>query len=209
MEVHEPIAVYGKKKFTVEEYLEFEKTSLEKHEFYKGEIFRMPGHGELLAMSGASIKHNIIFSNLFTGLGIRLKGKSCQPYGPDMRINIPENSLYTYPDISIICGDLQNSNEDEDSVVGPIILIEILSPSTRSYDQGEKFRLYRDIPSLKKYVIVDTEAVRIDVYSINDKGHWELEEYKSMTAQFTLTSVDIIIPVSEVYERTKITGTAS
>jgi len=69
--------------------------------------------------------------------------------------------------------------------------------------------LYRDIPSLKEYVIVDTEAVRIDVYRINDKGHWELEEYKSMTAQFTLTSVDIIIPVSEVYERTKITGTSS
>src|SRR4029079_13077087 len=103
MEINEPIAVYGKKKFSVEEYLEFENSSLEKHEFYKGEIFRMYGHGELLAMSGASNKHNIIYSNLFTGLGMRLKGKTCQPYGPDMRITIPENTLYTYPDISIVC----------------------------------------------------------------------------------------------------------
>jgi Uma2 family endonuclease len=206
MEIHEPIVAYGKKNFTVQEYLEFERSSTEKHEFYKGEIFRMHGHGDLLAMSGAGINHNIIFSNLFTGLGFRLKGKSCQPYGPDLRINIPENTLYTYPDISVVCGDLQFSPEDEDSFVKPTILIEILSPSTRSYDQGEKFRLYRDIPELKEYVIVDTEIVRIAVSRINEKGHWELEEYKLLTEHLVLASVDVVIPVSEIYERTKIPG---
>jgi Uma2 family endonuclease len=204
MEIHEPIVAYGKKNFTVQEYLEFERTSTEKHEFYKGEIFRMHGHGDLLAMSGAGINHNIIFSNLFTGLGFRLKGKSCQPYGPDLRVNIPENTLYTYPDISVVCGDLQLSPEDEDSFVKPTILIEILSPSTRSYDQGEKFRLYRDIQALKEYVIVDTEIIRIAVCRINEKGHWELEEYKLLTDQLVLASVDVVIPVSEIYERTKI-----
>ena len=208
MEINEPIIAYGKNKFTVQEYLEFEKSSLERHEFYKGEIFRMHGHGELLAMSGASYKHNIIFSNLFTGLGGRLKGKSCQPYGPDMRINIPENTLYTYPDIAVVCGDLQISPEDEDSVLKPTILIEILSPSTRNYDQGEKFRLYRDIPTLKELILVDTDAVRIAVFRVNDKGHWELEEYKSITDQLFLTSVGVIIPVSEIYERTKIPGSS-
>ena len=209
MEVHEPIAVYGKKKFTAGEYLEFEKASLEKHEFYKGEIFRMHGHGELLAMSGASNKHNIIFSNFFGALLFRLKGKACQPYGPDLRIYIPENTLYTYPDISVVCGDLEPSQEDDESFIKPTMLVEILSPSTRSYDQGEKFRLYRDIPTLKEYVVVDTETVCIGVYRINDKGHWELEEYKSITDQFTLNSIDSVIPVSEVYERTKIAGTSS
>jgi len=204
MEVHEPIAVYGKKKFTVQEYLEFEKASLEKHEFYKGEIFKMHGHGELLAMSGASLKHNIIYSNLFGALLFRLKGKSRKPYGPDLRIYIPENTLYTYPDISVVYSDLEHSAEDEDSFIKPTILIEILSPSTRSYDQGEKFRLYRDIPSLKEYVIVDTEAVRIGIYRINDKGHWELEEYKLITDKVALPSIDVVIPVSEVYEATKI-----
>jgi Uma2 family endonuclease len=204
MEIHEPIIAYGKKNFTVQEYLEFEKSSTEKHEFYKGEIFRMHGHGDLLAMSGAGISHNIVFSNLFGTLAIRLKGKSCQPYGPDLRIKIPENTLYTYPDISVVCGDLQLSTEDEDSFVKPTILIEILSPSTRSYDQGEKFRLYRDIPTLKEYVVVDTELVRIAVNRIIDKGHWELEEYKLLTDQLVLASVDVVIPVSEIYERTKI-----
>jgi Uma2 family endonuclease len=204
MEIQEPIVAYGKKKFTVQEYLEFERSSTEKHEFYKGEIFRMHGHGDLLAMSGAGINHNIIFSNLFTGLGLRLKGKSCQPYGPDLRISIPENTLYTYPDISVVCGHLQHSPEDEDSVIKPRILIEILSPSTRSCDQGEKFRLYRDIPDLKEYVVVDTDIIRVAICRINDKGHWELEEYKSLTDQVILASIDMIIPVSEIYERTKI-----
>lgn len=204
MEVNEPIVAYGKKKFTVQEYLEFEKSSLERHEFYKGEIFRMHGHGELLAMSGAGNKHNIIFSNLFISLGIRLKGKSCQPFGPDMRVNIPENTLYTYPDISIFCSDLQPSSEDEDTVVKPTVIIEILSPSTRNYDRGEKFRLYRDIPGLREYILVDTENVRIEAFRINSSGHWELEEYKTLTGELSLASVQVIIPVADIYERTKI-----
>jgi Uma2 family endonuclease len=205
MEVNEPIVVYGKKKFNEEEYLQMEKLSTERHEYYKGEIFQMHGHGDLLAMSGAGNKHNIIFSNLFTGLGIRLKGKSCQPYGPDMRINIPENTLYTYPDISIFCGDLQTTAQDEDTAVQPTVLIEILSPSTKNYDQGEKFRLYRDIPSLREYILVDTDIVRIYSFRINSSGHWELEEYKSLTGQLSLESIQVIIPVAEIYERTKIT----
>lgn len=208
MDINEPIVAYGKKIFTEEEYLQMEKAATERHEYYKGEIFKMHGHGDLLAMSGAGNRHNIIFSNLFGGLAIKLKGKSCQPYGPDMRVNIPENTLYTYPDISVFCDELQTSAMDEDTVVQPTVLIEILSPSTRNYDQGEKFRLYRDIPSLREYILVDTEVVRIDAFRINSNGHWELEEYKSLTGQLTLDSLQVIIPVADIYERTKITETA-
>jgi Uma2 family endonuclease len=89
MEVREPAVAYGKDKFTEEEYLQMERKSSEKHEYYKGEIFRMHGHGELLAMSGAGGNHNEIFSNLFLAIGNQLKGKSCKPYGPDMRMHIP------------------------------------------------------------------------------------------------------------------------
>jgi Uma2 family endonuclease len=202
MELHEPIVAYGKKKFTVQEYLEFEQASQEKHEFYKGEIFRMYGHGELLAMSGAGNKHNIIFSNLFGIVAFKLKGKSCQPYGPDMRINIPENTLYTYPDIPVICGDLRQSSEDENSVIQPTILIEILSPTTRNYDQGEKFSLYRDIPTLREYILVDTDVVRVAAFRLNSTGHWELEEYKSLADHLSLTSIQVIIPMADIYERT-------
>jgi len=168
----------------------------------------MHGHGDLLAMSGASYRHNIIFSNLFSGIAFRIKGKSCQPFGPDMRINIPENTLYTYPDISIFCGELQSTPQDEDTVVQPTVLIEILSPSTKNNDQGEKFRLYRDIPSLKEYILVDTDLVRIYAFRINSGGHWELEEYKSLKDQLSLVSIEGIIPIADIYERTKIPETA-
>ena len=165
MEVNEPIVAYGKKKFTVQEYLEFEKAATERHEYYQGEIFRMQGHGDLLAMSGAANRHNIIFSNLFGMLCIKLQGRSCRPFGPDMRLNIPENTLFTYPDISIYCGEPEIIPEDEESFIQPSVLIEILSPSTREYDRGGKFKLYRDIPTLKEYILVDTAAINVEAFN--------------------------------------------
>jgi Uma2 family endonuclease len=197
MEIRDPVVVYNKKKLTVEEYLQFEKASLEKHEFFQGEVF---------AMAGAGSRHNKIFSNLFIALGIRLKGSPCQPYGSDLRIHIPENSLFTYPDISIICGDLVVSHEDKDTVIQPKVLIEILSPSTKDYDRGGKFKLCRDIPTLKEYILIDTEAVNIEVFHINAMGHWELEEYKELSEFLKIPSVKVTIPLAEVYDGTKITA---
>lgn len=149
-EIREPAIAYGKQKLSIEEYLQFEKASTEKHEYYKGEVF---------AMSGANNRHNWIFTNLFTGLANKLKGNTCRPYGSDMRMHIPENTLFTYPDISIYCGDPASTGFDEGSFVNPTVITEILSPSTRGYDHSEKFRLYRDIKSLKQYVLVDTDFI--------------------------------------------------
>lgn len=203
MEAREPIQVYGKKKLTIEEYLDWEKASEEKHEYYQGEIFLMSGHGEALAMSGASHRHNKVFSNLFVGLGIALKGKPCVPYGSDLRIYIPGNTLFTYPDITIICGELIASEVDEDSFIQPTVIFEILSPSTKRYDRGEKFRLYRDIPSLREYILVDALSIHIEACRINAGGNWELEEYKSTEGELKLGSVNATVPVSEIYEGVK------
>lgn len=126
-EVREPAIAYGKQKLTIEEYLLFEKASNQKHEYYKGEIF---------AMSGASNRHNWIFTNLFGSLVNKLKGSPCKPFGPDMRMHILQNTLFTYPDISIYCGDPTSASFDMDTVVNPTIIIEILSRSTEQYDRG-------------------------------------------------------------------------
>jgi Uma2 family endonuclease len=140
-EVREPAIAYGKQKLSIEEYLQFEKASVEKHEYYQGKIF---------AMSGASNKHVKIHSNLFIALGSLLRGKSCQPYGSDLRIHIPQNSLFTYPDLAIICNELISSDIDEDSFIQPAIIFEILSPSTRQYDRGEKFRFVQGNSQFKR-----------------------------------------------------------
>lgn len=164
----------------------------------------MYGHGDLLAMSGASPIHNIIFSNVFIALGIKLKGKLCRPFGPDMRINIPENTLYTYPDISIFCGELTLQGDEEDTAILPMVLIEILSPSTKQYDRGAKFKLYRDIPSLKEYILIDIESINIEAFRINEHNKWELEEYKIISGQLSIPSVQVNIPIIDIYERTKL-----
>ncbi|MDQ2864237.1 MAG: Uma2 family endonuclease [Bacteroidota bacterium] len=190
MEVREAAIAYGKEKISVEEYLEWENSSTEKHEYYKGEIF---------AMSGAKVAHNIIAGNLFISLGQKLKGKKCRPYNSDQRIHIQSNTLFTYPDISIICGEIITLNNDEYNVLNPSVIIEVLSKSTKNYDRGEKFKLYRDIPTLKEYVLVDSGSIQIEVFRLNENKHWELEEYNSIQSAFYIKEIDEKIPVSDIY----------
>lgn len=195
IEVRDPITLYNKTRFSIDEYLRFEKEAQEKHEFFQGEIF---------AMSGAGPNHNIIFSNLFTGIGMQLKGRPCRPFGSDMRIYVAENALFTYPDISIICGEIVPAPMDNDTATQPTVLIEILSPSTRNYDRGGKFKLYRDIPALKEYILVDSETIGIEVFRLNRSGHWELEEYKAVTDTLTVPTVNVSMSLVEIYEGTKL-----
>lgn len=195
----EPAPAYHKALYKIAEYLEMEREAEIKHEFYKGEIF---------AMAGAGATHNIITKNMLGELYATLKGKPCQPYGSDMRIHIPQNTLFTYPDISIICGDIKTSPEDEnnDTAIEPIVLVEVLSPSTKSYDRGEKFKLYRDIPSLQEYILIDTESINIEIFSINATGHWELEEYKTLGGALKIKAINASISIADIYDGTKLTG---
>lgn len=190
MELREPIVAYGKKKFTIEEYLEMERASRDKHEYYQGEIF---------AMSGAGKRHNALFKNVYLGIGNHLMGKPCQPYGSDMRLHIPENTLFTYPDISIICKDLFESGMYDDNITEPVVLIEILSPSTRNYDRGMKFELYKNIPALKEYVLVDSDAIGVEVFRVNEQGDWQAEVYKDITELFRIKVLDFAMMIAEVY----------
>jgi len=192
VEIREPVVAYGKKNFTVEEYLEFERSSLEKHEYYQGEIF---------AMSGTGLAHNLIFVNVLTRLAIDLKGNPCQPFGSDMRTHIPENTLFTYPDISIYCGEINQLNED--TLLSPSVIIEILSPSTRNYDRGEKFKLYRDIPTLKEYILIDSKTIGVEAFRVNVQNRWELEEYRNADDKLSIRTVQLSIPLYEIYERVK------
>jgi Uma2 family endonuclease len=197
MEVNEPAVAYSKQKMSIEEYLEMENASTEKHEYYKGEIFDM---------SGAKMPHNRISSNLLIALGSKLKGKKCQPYGSDARIHVESNTLFTYPDISIICGEVITLNNDDYNVLNPTVIIEVLSKSTKNYDRGEKFKLYRDIATLKEYILVDPESTDIEIFRLNENGHWELEEYKSLTDTVIIKSIDETVLVSDIYDGVRIAG---
>jgi Uma2 family endonuclease len=118
-----------------------EEASQEKHEYYQGEVF---------AMSGPKVPHNIIARDILTSSTQKLKGKSCQPFGSDQRIHIEKNSLFTYPDISVICGELKTLNDEEWNILNPTVLIEIFSPSTKNYDRGEMFYAVQRHSNLKR-----------------------------------------------------------
>jgi len=195
MELKEPAPSFQKKNYTIQEYLEIEKDSFEKHEYYRGEIFVMAGAGHV---------HNLIFTNTFGNLFIALKGKGCKPYGSDFRIHIPENSLFTYPDISIICGEVITSKEDEETGTQPTIIVEILSPSTKNYDRGEKFMLYRAIPTLIEYILIDSESIHVEHFAINKKGLWQLKEHNKLEEKIIIETFNIQLQLEDLYEGTKL-----
>src|SRR4029079_3630723 len=195
MDIKEPAVSYNNKKYTIEEYLEMEQGSQEKNEYYQGEID---------AMSCPKVQHGIISGNIFGALFEWLKGKSCRPFNSGQRIHIEKNTLFTYPDIFVVCGEIETRNNDDWNILNPTVIVEILSPSTRDYDRGQKFKLYRDIPTLKEYVLVDSEAFNIEVFFLNNESHWELREYKSIENFFVLESIRVNLALREIYKGTKL-----
>jgi Uma2 family endonuclease len=193
IEIKEPAVDYNKMKYTIEEYLEKERASDTKHEYYRGEIF---------AMSGTLIPHNVIFSNVFRDVSGFLKGRSCRPFGSDLRVHIPQNTLFTYPDISIVCGNPETRNNDQFNLLNPVVIIEILSRSTQSYDRGKKFSLYKDIPSLKEYILIDSLTVKVEAWSIAADGYWTLNEYENVKDSFIIQTTDQLLLLSDIYEGT-------
>jgi Uma2 family endonuclease len=130
----------------------------------------------------------------------RLAGKSCKPYNSDQRIFVSKNTLFSYPDISIVCGKIETKDNDNFNLLNPTVIIEVLSKSTRDYDMGGKFALYRDIPSLKEYILIDSESLNVYAFGINEKKHWELEEYKMMQDILPVKNLDLSIRLTEIYE---------
>ncbi len=196
-----------KKLYTIAEYLEFERNATEKHEYYQGEIRLLHRNDDLIdevhSMSGASRIHNEIFSNIFGELCSKLKGKPCKPYGSDFRVNIPNLTLFTYPDISIICNEPDLTDSEKDTYTNPTIIFEILSPSTRNYDLGGKFLLYKQIETLKEYILIDSEAIKVIKYSKNDDNSWLMIEMNSLNEYLKLNSVQIELQLIDIYDNVK------
>lgn len=191
-EVKEPVPKYNY--VSPEDYLLKERVSEVKHEYYKGEVF---------AMSGASWEHNVIAKNVNTLVLPFLKGKPCDMFGSDLRIHIPENTLYTYPDFSIICGKPETTDKEEDTIVKPSALIEILSKSTRDYDRGTKFNLYRNIQTLQEYILIDSTKISVEVFKKQEDGKWLLSEFKQVSDSFVISTIGLTLQLSDVYEDVK------
>ncbi|MCE6992742.1 Uma2 family endonuclease [Dyadobacter sp. CY323] len=181
--------------YSEQEYLELEREAEYKSEYFRGEIF---------AMAGAGHNHNRIVQNLSGECYIAFKGKSCHTFSNDMRLNIPENGLYTYPDVIIVCGRNEFLDEKKDTLVNPNVIIEVLSSSTSSYDRGEKFHFYRSIPSLCEYVVIDSSKIAAEVYRKDENGFWYIASEGYAIDEFIeLKSVELRIALKDIYAETE------
>lgn len=179
---------------TQEAYLSMERVALEKSEYYQGEI---------LPMAGASKQYNRIKENVSGEIYIALRGSDCQSFSSDMRVHLPETTLFAYPDIVIVCGEPQLIDDEFDNLLNPVVLIEVLSDGTEDYDRGRKFQRYRKIPSLQEYILINSQAVEIEVWRKNELGLWTLiEQVSESTGSFTIGTISLTISLLKVYDRT-------
>jgi len=178
--------------YTVANYYRIEADTTERHEYRDGEI---------LAMSDVSPNHSLIIANLIREAGNRLKGKPCRVYDSNLRVRIPSVGRLTYPDVTIVCGRPEFDPQDprQETVINPRLLIEVLSPSTESRDRGEKFDFYRMLASMQEYVLVYALQPKIEAFFRQPDGGWLFNLFTGLEAAATLRSVDVSIPLADVY----------
>jgi Uma2 family endonuclease len=179
-------------KWTEERYLAFERESDQKHEYLDGQIY---------ALAGASPNHNRIVISTVGSLYNQLRARPCEVFSSDMRVKVSMTGLYTYPDISIVCGDAKFDSERGDTLLNPTVLIEVLSPSTESYDRGKKFKHYRTLESLREYLLIAQDSLAIDHYVRQADGHWLLTDISQPHSLVELRSIECTLLAADVYEK--------
>ncbi len=176
---------------TPEEYLDLEREGTTKNEYRDGDIF---------AMAGASRAHVLITANIAGELRSRLKGRTCEVYPIDMRVRVRQTTLFTYPDVVVVCGEPRFEDDVFDTLLNPTLIVEVLSPSTEAYDRGEKFARFRQLASLREYVLVAQKEVHVERY-LRQGTQWVPSEFRSLDDVLRLLSINCELPLREIYER--------
>ncbi len=178
------------KRISVQDYLQRERQATFKSEFFQGEIF---------AMAGGSASHSLIAANFVRESGNALKDKPCAVFSSDLRVRVEPTGLYTYPDATIVCGELKFDDDQRDTVVNPTVIVEVLSDATEKYDRGRKANHYRQISTLKELVLVAQDQPHIERFTRQANGDWLFHEEKELTARFELPSLGISVALAELY----------
>lgn len=175
-----------------EDYLARERRAETKSEYFGGEV---------VCLAGASADHNLIVTNLVRELSTRLKGRPCRVYSSDMRVKVPGAATYAYPDVVVVCGPNKFDDQQRDTLLNPVVVIEVLSESTEHIDRGTKFGSYRQMQSLHEYVLVSQNALLIEAYTRTDNNRWLLTEFRGIDSTLTLESIQCAIPLIEIYDK--------
>lgn len=177
-------------RYTLPEYLEHERTADFKSEYLGGRIY---------AMAGASPEHSAITFNLSGEIAAKLEATPCRGFSSDMKVRADPAGLYTYPDVTIVCGEPLYHDEKRDILINPSLIMEVLSPSTEAYDRGLKFQLYREIESLRDYILIAQDQPRIEHYVRQSHAEWLLSEVRGLEATLHIRSLEVTLALARIY----------
>lgn len=180
-----------RQKMTAQAYLIAERLAETKHEYFNGDVY---------AMAGASRSHTLISMNASAVLHAQLRQKTCAVYQSDMRVKVSAGGLYTYPDVVVTCGIEQFEDDHSDTLLNPVVIIEVLSPSTESYDRGQKFKFYRGLPSLVEYLLISQDMARIEHFTRQADG-WLFKDVEGLESELWLESIGCSLKLVDVYEK--------
>jgi Uma2 family endonuclease len=183
-------------RYTPQQYLAMERKADFKSEYDSGFI---------TAMAGASTEHNTIAVNLSREISLQFKNRPCRVFVGDLRLCVSPTGLYTYPDLMAVCGDRQYLDAEVDTLLNPTMIIEVLSSTTESYDRGRKFRHYQQLASLKEYVLVAQDEVRVERFTRRGDD-WILSVFTSLDDTLRLASIDCEVPLREIYDKVEFAG---
>ena len=178
--------------YTPEQYLEMDRSAERRSEYVSGEI---------IAMAGASREHNLIVTNLVRDISVTLRRSPCETYSNDMRVKGHDTKAYFFPDIVVGCAPLEFEDNSVDILLNPVVIMEVLSPTTELGDKTWKFTHYRRLPTLKDYVMLSQYQPFIEHYTRQANGQWVLTDLQGLDAVLSLPSIGCELPLSEIYER--------
>lgn len=188
-------------RLTEEEYLALERAAETRSEFLNGEMF---------AMSGASTAHSRLQGDLLIAVGTRLRNGPCEPLTSDHRVKVEATGLYAYPDLSVVCGEPRYAAKDiKDTLINPVALFEVLSPSTANFDRGLKFFHYRKIPTLRDFVLVSQDELLVEHHTRGEDNSWTLREFRDRTHELRIDSIGVSILLDEIYRRVQFDAAVS
>jgi Uma2 family endonuclease len=187
------VSTQAKTFLTPEQYLEIERKTEERNEYWRGEMF---------AMSGNTREHNLLAANVLASLHQQLRKKPCEVYPSHMRVFIPTTGLYTYPDVVAVCGEPRFAPDDYlDNLLNPTFLAEILSPSTEAYDRGRKFEQYQTVESLREYLLVAQDRMHVDLYTRQADRTWLLRSGTRPEDTIEVQSIGCRVLLADLYEK--------
>jgi len=182
-------------KVTEEQYLAIDRAAEMRSEFLDG---------EMIAMSGGSIRHARLGGNIYFEFHSALRGSNCQPFGSDFRVRVSPGRMYAYPDVLVVCGKPLLADDRQDILLNPAVIVEVRSPSTERFDRGVKSQYYRAIESLTDYILVNQDQVRIEHFTRGPSNTWTLRDYQNREEELRIDSINVSVPLSRIYDGTEI-----